>query len=59
MVLERGIPSKHESLTHADYVPALYRPDQFLIFVQGAVSRNARQVASGTAATPSNCSGSS
>jgi len=23
MVLERGIPSKHESLTHADYVPAL------------------------------------
>ena len=41
MVLERGIPSKHESLTHADYVPALctHRPSLLPIRVIRRVLR--------------------
>jgi len=41
MVLERGIPSKHESLTHADYVPALctHRPSLLPIRVFRRVLR--------------------
>ena len=41
MVLERGIPSKHESLTRADYVPALctHRPSLLPIRVFRRVLR--------------------